>query len=50
MAEFVGKTGTSQLGGGLKALVPEVVTGLRFVCSDMWKPYLQVIAAQAGQA
>jgi hypothetical protein len=27
---------------GLKALGPEVVKGLRFVCSDMWKPYLQV--------
>jgi hypothetical protein len=26
----------------LKALGPEVVKGLRFVCSDMWKPYLQV--------
>src|SRR5450759_4619693 len=25
---------------GLKALGPEVVKGLRFVCSDMWKPYL----------
>jgi transposase len=35
---------------GLKALGPEVVKGLRFVCSDMWKPYLQVIAAQAGHA
>jgi len=35
---------------GLKALGPEVVQGLRFVCSDMWKPYLKVIAAQAGQA
>ena len=35
---------------GLKSLGPEVVQGLRFVCSDMWKPYLQVIAAQAGQA
>lgn len=35
---------------GLKALGPEVVKGLRFVCSDMWKPYLQIIAAQAGQA
>jgi transposase len=30
---------------GLKALGPELVQGLRFVCSDMWKPYLQVIAA-----
>ena len=28
---------------GLKALGPEVVKGLHFVCSDMWKPYLQVI-------
>jgi len=27
-----------------------VVQGLRFVCSDMWKPYLDVMAAQAGQA
>jgi transposase len=35
---------------GLKALGPEVVKGLHFVCSDMWKPYLQVIASQAGQA
>jgi transposase len=35
---------------GLKALGPEVVQGLRFVCSDMWKPYLRVIADQAGQA
>ena len=35
---------------GLKALGPEVVKGLRFVCSDMWKPYLQVVAATAGQA
>ena len=35
---------------GLKALGPETVRGLRFVCSDMWKPYLQMIAAQAGQA
>lgn len=24
--------------------------GLRFVCSDMWQPYLNVIAAKAGQA
>jgi len=35
---------------GLKALGPELVQGLRFVCSDMWKPYLEVIAAQAGAA
>lgn len=24
--------------------------GLRFICSDMWKPYLKVIAKKAGQA
>jgi len=24
---------------------PELVGGLRFVCSDMWKPYLKVLAA-----
>lgn len=35
---------------GLKALGPEVVKGLRFVCSDMWKPYLQVIEAKVSQA
>jgi len=48
---FVGK-GRSQrtLRQGLKALGPAVVQGLRFVCSDMWKPYLEVIRVQAGQA
>jgi transposase len=35
---------------GLKELGPEFVKGLRFVCSDMWKPYLKVIADQAGHA
>ena len=35
---------------GLKTLGPEVVKGLRFVCSDMWKPYLSVLATEAGQA
>jgi len=48
---WVGKRRSkATLGRGLKSLGPEVVQGLRFVCSDMWKPYLQVIAAQAGQA
>jgi transposase len=31
-------------------LGPEVVKGLRFVCSDMWKPYLGVFAERASQA
>lgn len=35
---------------GLAVLGPKVIGGLRFVCSDMWKPYLNVIAAQAGHA
>jgi transposase len=35
---------------GLKKLGPAVVQGLRFACSDMWKPYLNVLAAEAGQA
>jgi hypothetical protein len=48
---WVGKRRTqATLRRGLRALGPEVVKGLRFVCSDMWKPYLRVIAAQAGHA
>jgi len=35
---------------GLQALGAEVVQGVRFVCSDMWKPYLKVLAAEAVQA
>jgi transposase len=35
---------------GLATLGPTVIGGLRFVCSDMWKPYLNVIAAQVGHA
>src|SRR6516225_1520509 len=48
---WVGK-GRSQrtLRRGLRALGTGVVQGVRFVCSDMWKPYLEVIGAQAGQA
>jgi transposase len=35
---------------GLTALGPDVVGGLRFVCTDMWRPYLNVVAAKIGQA
>jgi transposase len=35
---------------GLAVLGDEVVGNLRFVCSDMWRPYLNVIAEKAGQA
>jgi transposase len=46
---WVGKRRSqASLRRGLRALGPEVVQRLRFVCSDMWKPYLQVIAAEAG--
>ena len=48
---WVGKRRTqATLRRGLAALGEEVVRGLRFVCSDMWRPYLGVIAARAGQA
>ena len=35
---------------GLQALGPDLVRGLRYVCSDMWKPYLNVLAVEASQA
>ncbi len=48
---WVGKRRTqATLRRGLAALGEEVVSGLRFVCSDMWRPYLNVIAAQATEA
>jgi transposase len=48
---WVGRRRTqATLRRGLAALGTEVVSGLRFVCSDMWQPYLKVIAAKAGQA
>ena len=48
---WVGRRRTqATLRRGLEALGQEVIGGLRFVCSDMWQPYLQVIAAKAGQA
>jgi transposase len=48
---WVGKRRTqATLRRGLAALGEEVVQGLRFVCSDMWRPYLNVMAAKAGQA
>jgi len=48
---WVGKRRTqATLRRGLAALGEEVVKGLRFVCSDMWRPYLNVLAAKADQA
>jgi len=48
---WVGKRRTqATLRRGLEALGEEVVSGLRFVCSDMWRPYLNVIADRATAA
>jgi transposase len=48
---WVGRRRTqATLRRGLAALGPEVVGGLRFVCSDMWRAYLKVIALKASQA
>jgi transposase len=35
---------------GLRSLGRPFLAGLRFVCSDLWRPYLNVIAEQASQA
>jgi transposase len=38
------------LRGFFRLLTDDVRTGIRFVCSDMWKPYLKVIREEIGQA
>jgi transposase len=35
---------------GLELLGEDFCSGLRFVCSDLWQPYLKVLAEQAGGA
>ena len=35
---------------GLEQLGPAFCSGLKFICSDMWQPYLKVVAEQAGAA
>lgn len=48
---WVGRRRTqATLRQGLSVLGPTVVNGLRFVCSDMWRAYLKVIATKAPQA
>ena len=48
---WVGKRRTQAcLRRGLQTFGPEVLQGIRFVCSDMWKPYLQVLKAKLGHA
>lgn len=38
------------LNAGLDRLGAEVVSGVEFVCSDMWRPYLNVVRARMAQA
>jgi transposase len=48
---WVGRRRTqAALRRGLAVLGPTVVGGLRYVCSDMWRAYLKVIALKAPQA
>jgi transposase len=48
---WVGRRRTqATLRRGLAVLGPAVVSGLRYVCSDMWRAYLKVVAAKAPQA
>lgn len=48
---WVGRRRTqATLRRGLNTLGETVVQGLRFVCSDMWRAYLKVIASKAPQA
>jgi transposase len=48
---WVGRRRTqAALRRGLSVLGPAVVSGLRFVCSDMWRAYLKVIAVKAPRA
>lgn len=48
---WVGRKRTAAtLHAGLDVLGDSVVSGLKYVCSDMWKPYLRVVAKRAGQA
>jgi len=41
---------TESLSGFFDMLGREASSSIRYVCSDMWKPYLQVIAEKAPQA
>lgn len=48
---WVGRRRTkATLERGLKVLGPQVLSGLRYICSDMWQPYLTVMAKKAGHA
>ena len=38
------------LQAGLNKLGPEFVSGVKFVCTDMWRPYLNVVGKRLAQA
>jgi transposase len=40
----------ASLRAGLESLGPAVLRNIRWVCSDMWQPYLQVVARKLGHA
>lgn len=44
------KRSQATLHRGLDALGSGVLSDLKYVCSDMWKPYLNVLAQRAGHA
>jgi transposase len=48
---WIGRERTeASLQRGLDVLGDSFCQGLRFVCSDMWQPYLKVLASRTGQA
>jgi len=48
---WIGRERTeASLRGGLELLGDTFCSGLRFVCSDLWQPYLKVLAEQANGA
>lgn len=48
---FVARERTEESLRGFFRLIPQrVAARIRFVCSDLWQPYLQVIAEYAGEA
>lgn len=48
---WVGQTRkAAALRNGLRSLGKPVLAGIYYVCSDMWKPYLKVVASTLGHA
>jgi transposase len=48
---WIGRERTVESFEGFFTMIgPELASGIEFVCSDMWKPYLKVIREKCGQA